>query len=85
MAAFFLVRRANQAEPEPRYQDLKANFESQEWAAPVELSAGGCDICLYPKRSGAPVSIHKVDGANFCASTGTLIYKKCVGAGAVDQ
>lgn len=84
MGAFFLVRRTNKAVPDPRHNNLKTVFQEQQWAAPITLSAGGCDLCLYPKRSGSPVSLHIVDQANFCAATGTLIYKKNHGAAAVE-
>ena len=83
MGAFFLVRRTDTAVPDQRYTDLKAIFGGQQWADPVTLSAAGCDLCLYPKRSGGPASVHIVDQANFCAATGTLIYKKNHGAAAV--
>ena len=73
MGAFFLVRRADPSVADRRYQDLKAAFKGQGWADPVSLSAGGCDLCVYPKRSGGQASVHIVDQANFCAATGSLI------------
>ena len=84
MGAFFLVQRTDATVPDQRYDDLKAIFRGQQWADPVTLSAAGCDLCLYPKRSGGPVSIHFVDQANFCAATGTFIYRKNHGVAAVE-
>ena len=84
MGAFFLVRRTDPAALDQRYDDLKAIYRGHQWADPVTLSAGGCDLSVYPKRSGGPASIHMVDQANFCAATGTLIYKKNHGTAAVE-
>ena len=85
MGAFFLVRRTDAAVPDGRYDTLKAAYKGRQWAEPVTLMAGGCDICLYPKRAGCPASVHIADQANFCAATGTLIYRKKHGSAAVEQ
>ncbi len=75
MGAFFLVRRQAAEAADARFHALQAAFREREWGTPVTLSAAGCDICLYPKRSGTAVSAHIVDPSNFCAATGTLLYR----------
>ena len=76
MGAFFLIRRASGADADARLGTIDTAFRNREWGDPVALSAGGCDIRLYPKKSGAPVSAHIVDPSNFCAATGTLLYRQ---------
>lgn len=85
MGAFFLVRRPDGVSADKRVDKLKTGYDSDGWGAPVFLSAAGYDLCLYPKWSGAPVGLHKVDRGNFCAVTGTLIYKMKHGAAAAEQ
>ncbi len=46
MGAFFLVRRTNPAVPDQRYDDLKAVYDCQQWAAPIAIAAAGCDMAV---------------------------------------
>lgn len=85
MGAFFLVKRTASDQPDPRFIHLQSEFQKQGWGIPVALSAGGCDICVYPKRSGATVASHIVDATTFCLYTGTLIYRKKQGPEALER
>lgn len=85
MGAFFLVKRTAVDESAHRFQTLQSEFQKQGWADPVIRAAAGCDICVFPKRSGGAVALHEIDDANFCLSTGTLIYRKRHGSEALEQ
>lgn len=85
MGAFFLVKRTAADTPDQRFHALQSEFQKQGWENPITLSAAGCDICVFPKRSGGPAAIHIVDETNFCVSTGTLIYRRKHGPVALEQ
>ena len=83
MGAFLLVRRGGGAEPDSRLRKLCRVFRDQGWREPTVLSAAGCDIRVFPKRSGGTVAAHAIDDANFCVATGTFIYRKRTGGDAL--
>lgn len=85
MGAFFLVKRTAVDTPDHRFKSLQTEFRKQGWVEPVVRTAAGCDICVFPKRSGGTVARHDVDDSNFCLSTGTLIYHKRKGSEALEQ
>ncbi|MBT5047952.1 MAG: hypothetical protein HOM58_05575 [Rhodospirillaceae bacterium] len=85
MGAIFLVKRTAAESPDHRFQALQSEFRKQGWTAPDIRTAAGCDICVFPKRSGGAIASHVVDESNFCLSTGTLIYRKKHGSEALEQ
>jgi asparagine synthase (glutamine-hydrolysing) len=87
MGAFFLTRRADGNTPHGKQATLKKQFGDQGYNRAQEMSYGGYDLCLYAKRAdrSAVVALHSDAGGGFCASTGTILYRETIGAGAVEH
>ncbi|MCP5366095.1 MAG: hypothetical protein H6907_18225 [Hyphomicrobiales bacterium] len=78
MGAFFLVEGGGGAEAA-----LAKILAEQEFTDPTVLAVGPRRLYLYPKRNAAAPSLHRVDDRNFCAATGTLLYRSKLGSAAL--
>ena len=83
MGGFYLARDDRSDAGSARAARLRASFEKQGFGAPRELRAGGHVASVYPKLCGPGDNVVARDNGEFCATAGTLIYRKTTGAPAL--
>ncbi|MFQ5535029.1 MAG: hypothetical protein ACE5EM_09450 [Sphingomonadales bacterium] len=83
MGAFFLVRGSERSTVSTVTSTARKLFEKQGFEAPKSLVTAHAELLLFPKQV-APVANYYDGGENeFCAATGTFIYKGQIGTPAL--
>ena len=79
MGAFFLVKHNSQIDSEHAISKLKAQFTQQGFSSPQVVSTTEYDLYVYSKIVTQNKNIVHLEDNDYCASTGTLIYKSQIG------
>ena len=83
MGAFYLTRKTDDSSTGlPGDGDIRRWFEREGFAAPEVCESGGWRVYVYPKIVGGERSLYRAPGGEFCAVTGTLLYRDATGAAA---
>ena len=87
MGAFYLTRKETTGNGGITRTDdqIRAWFGREGFSAPTIRDAGSWRLYLFPKIVSPIPNLHIDDNGDFCAATGTLLYRNMMGNGALKR
>lgn len=79
MGAFVLITDAAKPDPGTVEAAMRRSLAKQGFAEPQTLRPPGATLLLYPKQVAPIANLAAFDNGDFCAATGTFIYKGATG------
>ncbi len=87
MGAFYLTRKESTGTGVTTRTDdqVRAWFGREGFSAPTIRDAGSWRLYLFPKIVSPTENLHVDDNGDFCAATGTLLYRNTMGDAALQR